>query len=69
MIEKIPLRCYGDKPSTFTAKVPGGMLPVMELDGQLCTESDTIMDLLERTFNGPEVWGAACMPLRVLLLR
>jgi len=54
VIEKIPLRCYGDKPSTFTAKVPGGMLPVMELDGQLCTESDTIMDLLERTFNGPE---------------
>eukprot|EP00955_Chlamydomonas_euryale_P038052 350975-Chlamydomonas_euryale.AAC.3 len=30
------MRCYGDKPPAFMAKVPGGLLPVIEIDGQVC---------------------------------
>lgn len=28
-IEKINMRCYGDKPASFMAKVPRGLLPVI----------------------------------------
>lgn len=49
-IEKINMRCYGDKPAAYTAKVPSGLLPAMELDGQLYTESDLIMQVLEERF-------------------
>ena len=49
-IEKINMRCYGDKPPSFTAKVPSGLLPVLELDGRIITESEVIMLTLEREF-------------------
>lgn len=49
-VEKINMRCYGDKKPSFTAKVPSGMLPVMEIDGRLVTESALIADALEREF-------------------
>ena len=49
-VEKINMRCYGDKKRSFTAKVPSGMLPVMEIDGRLVTESALIADALEREF-------------------
>jgi glutathione S-transferase len=49
-IEKINMRCYGDKPDSFMRKVPRGLLPVMELDGKIVTESKQIMDLLEKEF-------------------
>ncbi|KAL3157857.1 hypothetical protein ABBQ32_012271 [Trebouxia sp. C0010 RCD-2024] len=49
-IEKINMRCYGDKPAAYTAKVPSGLLPAMELDGELYTESDLIMQVLEERF-------------------
>ncbi|GAX77176.1 hypothetical protein CEUSTIGMA_g4621.t1 [Chlamydomonas eustigma] len=49
-IEKINMRCYGDKPKSFMSKVPGGMLPVIELDGRVVTESNVIMSLLEEKF-------------------
>eukprot|EP00891_Asterochloris_glomerata_P004643 jgi/Astpho2/4643/e_gw1.00067.117.1_t len=49
-IEKINMRCYGDKPREFTAKVPSGLLPVLEMDGKLTTESAAIMDKLEAAF-------------------
>lgn len=49
-IEKINMRCYGDKPASFMAKVPRGLLPVIELDGRVVTESTVIMSLLEDTF-------------------
>ena len=32
------MRCYGEKKASFTAKVPSGMLPVLEIDGKLMTE-------------------------------
>lgn len=49
-IEKINMRCYGDKPRSFLQKVPAGMLPVLELDGRVITESAEIMAELERAF-------------------
>ena len=52
-IEKINMRSYGDKPREFLAKVPNGLLPAIELDGKLQTDSISIMMNLERTFTGP----------------
>ncbi|KAJ9533876.1 hypothetical protein QJQ45_026966 [Haematococcus lacustris] len=46
-MEKVNMRCYGDKQRSFLAKVPNGLLPVIELDGQVVTESSVIMQLLE----------------------
>ena len=45
-IDKINMRCYGDKKSSFTAKVPSGMLPVLEIDGKLMTEVRLFLFLL-----------------------
>ena len=35
------MRSYGDKPQWFMQLVPGGMLPVIKLDGEIITESLT----------------------------
>lgn len=47
-MEKINMRSYGDKPQSFLQKVPNGLLPVIELDGRVYTESMDIMMLLEK---------------------
>jgi glutathione S-transferase len=52
-VEKINMRSYGDKPPAFLKKVPNGLLPAIELDGRLMTDSIPIMMTLEKTFNGP----------------
>lgn len=52
-VEKINMRCYGDKPAEFLAKVPSGLLPVLEVDGQIITESATIRQLLEKWYPQP----------------
>jgi len=49
-IEKINMRSYGDKPEWFLKKVPSGLLPVIEIDGQMMTESLKIMQVLDATF-------------------
>eukprot|EP00238_Polyblepharides_amylifera_P014327 CAMPEP_0196586900 /NCGR_PEP_ID=MMETSP1081-20130531/55871_1 /TAXON_ID=36882 /ORGANISM="Pyramimonas amylifera, Strain CCMP720" /LENGTH=457 /DNA_ID=CAMNT_0041908921 /DNA_START=297 /DNA_END=1670 /DNA_ORIENTATION=- len=49
-IEKINMRSYGDKPDWFLKKVPSGLLPVIEIDGQIVTESLVVMQILEREF-------------------
>jgi glutathione S-transferase len=49
-IAKVTMRCYGPKEPWFTAKVPSGMLPALELDGRMITESDRILEALERQF-------------------
>jgi glutathione S-transferase len=46
-IELVPMRSYGDKPREFLQKVPNGLLPAMEVDGQIITESQVIMQLLD----------------------
>ncbi|CAE8637294.1 unnamed protein product [Polarella glacialis] len=52
-IELINMRSYGDKPPAFLAKVPRGLLPALELDGKMYTESLEIMAMLDDLFSGP----------------
>jgi glutathione S-transferase len=51
-IKKVTMFCYGEKERWYKEKVPSGMLPALELDGRLVTESDDILLTLERAF-GP----------------
>jgi glutathione S-transferase len=67
-IEKVTMFCYGQKEDWYKRKVPSGMLPALELDGKLITESDDILIFLEKAFgaliysmNDPKV-----LPLRQL---
>lgn len=67
-IEKVTMFCYGQKEAWYKRKVPSGMLPALELDGQLITESDDILLALEQAF-GPLNRGMqdpAVLPLRQL---
>ncbi|MEM1367062.1 MAG: glutathione S-transferase family protein [Cyanobacteria bacterium P01_H01_bin.15] len=67
-IEKVTMFCYGEKERWYKKRVPSGMLPALDLDGVLITESDVILQALEQTF-GPFVWGmesAKVLPLRQL---
>ncbi len=49
-IEKVTMFCYGEKENWYKRKVPSGMLPAVELDGRIITESDEILLALEREF-------------------
>ncbi|MCC0175787.1 glutathione S-transferase family protein [Waterburya agarophytonicola K14] len=49
-IEKVTMFCYGKKESWYKQKVPSGMLPAVELDGRIITESDDILIALEKEF-------------------
>ena len=49
-IAKVTMFCYGKKENWYKQKVPSGMLPAIELDGQIITESDDILIALEQTF-------------------
>ena len=51
-IRKVTMRCYGTKEPWFLDRVPSGMLPALDLGGQLITESDEILLALESRF-GP----------------
>ena len=53
-VSKINMRSYGDKPREFLSKVPNGLLPAIEIDGQLQTDSIPIMMTLESMFQGEE---------------
>ena len=67
-IKKVTMFCYGKKESWYKRKVPSGMLPALELDGQIITESDDILIALERVF-GVLGWGMQdpqVLPLRRL---
>ncbi len=67
-IKKVTMFCYGKKESWYKRLVPSGMLPAIELDGSLITESDYILIALERVF-GPLEWGMEdpqVIPLRNL---
>ncbi|MCM1984418.1 glutathione S-transferase family protein [Lyngbya confervoides] len=67
-IEKVTMFCYGQKEIWYKRKVPSGMLPALELQGNLITESDDILMALEQVY-GP-LWKGmqdlAVMPLRRL---
>lgn len=47
-ISLVPMRSYGDKPREFLQKVPSGLLPAIEVNGQVTTESQVIMELLDQ---------------------
>ncbi len=49
-IAKVTMFCYGEKESWYKQKVPSGMLPALELDGKIITESDDILIALEKAF-------------------
>ncbi|NJL36032.1 MAG: glutathione S-transferase family protein [Leptolyngbyaceae cyanobacterium SM1_4_3] len=67
-IEKVTMFCYGEKESWYKRKVPSGMLPALELDGQIITESDDILIALERVFGslGQGMKDPRVLPLRQL---
>lgn len=44
------MRCYGRKEDWYLKKVPSGMLPALEVNGKLITESDLILLTLEEVF-------------------
>jgi glutathione S-transferase len=67
-IEKVTMFCYGEKESWYKRKVPSGMLPAIELDGRIITESDDILLALERAFGVLSLGmkDPAVLPLRQL---
>lgn len=67
-IEKVTMFCYGEKESWYKQKVPSGMLPAIELDGRIVTESDDILLALERVFGvlGAGMTDPSVVPLRQL---
>ncbi|NJP08580.1 MAG: glutathione S-transferase [Leptolyngbyaceae cyanobacterium RU_5_1] len=67
-IEKVTMFCYGEKEVWYKRKVPSGMLPALELDGHLITESDDILIALERVFEplGQGMEDPTVIPLRRL---
>lgn len=65
-IRKVTMFCYGEKEGWYRRLVPSGMLPALELDGRMITESDRILEALEGAF-GP--LGAAMGDGRVVALR
>jgi glutathione S-transferase len=67
-IEKVTMFCYGQKEAWYKRKVPSGMLPALELDGRIITESDDILIALEEAF-GPlnqSMLASEVMPIRRL---
>ena len=65
-VKKVTMRCYGKKEDWYLKKVPSGMLPALEIDNQLITESDQILLDLENTF-GP--LGTSLINPKALKLR
>lgn len=67
-VEKVTMFCYGEKESWYRRKVPSGMLPAIQLDGKIITESDDILLGLERTYGalGLGMEHPRVLPLRQL---
>ena len=51
-VKKITMRCYGDKERWYLEKVPSGILPAIEIQNHVITESDEILFVLEKIY-GP----------------
>lgn len=67
-VQKVTMFCYGNKEAWYKRIVPSGMLPALELDGLLITESDDILLALEETFGslGVSLEDPTALPLRRL---
>lgn len=51
-IKKVTMHCYGEKERWYLKKVPSGMLPAIEINNHVITESDDILLVLEEIY-GP----------------
>jgi glutathione S-transferase len=49
-VEKINMRCYGEKPASFMRIQPGGQIPVAEINGKVYGQSNEILQALEEQF-------------------
>jgi len=49
-VKKVTMFCYGEKEVWYKKICPAGMLPAIEIDDKLITESDVILHNLEREF-------------------
>ncbi len=67
-IRKVTMFCYGEKERWYRQLVPSGMLPALQLDDRLITESDRILEALEACFGsfGPGMHDPRVLPLRQL---
>lgn len=67
-VRKVTMVCYGEKEAWYLRLVPSGMLPAIEIDGRLITESDRILLELEKVFGplGPSLAAPAQIHLRRL---
>jgi len=67
-VEKVTMFCYGEKESWYKRKVPSGMLPAIELDSRIITESDDILIALEQVYEplGLSMKHPTVLPLRQL---
>lgn len=67
-VEKVTMFCYGEKESWYKRKVPSGMLPAIELDDRIITESDDILIALEQVYEplGLGMKHPEVLPLRQL---
>ena len=67
-VKKVTMFCYGEKESWYKKICPSGMLPALQLDGKLFTESDRIIAMLEEAFGplGSEFKDPNVMELRRL---
>tara|TARA_Y100001968_G_C19451272_1_gene768829 strand:+ start:1409 stop:2662 length:1254 start_codon:yes stop_codon:yes gene_type:complete len=65
-IKKVTMRCYGKKENWYLNKVPSGMLPAIEIDKNIITESDDILLYLEKVFG---TLGRSLLHPEILKLR
>ncbi|KAL3906186.1 MAG: hypothetical protein SGILL_009371, partial [Bacillariaceae sp.] len=49
-VEKVNMRCYGEKPASFMRIQPGGQIPVAEINGRVYGQSNDILQALEDQF-------------------
>lgn len=49
-VEKVNMRCYGDKPGSFLAMQPSGNIPVAKIDGRVFGQSNDIIYAVEQLF-------------------
>eukprot|EP00562_Extubocellulus_spinifer_P013481 CAMPEP_0178539320 /NCGR_PEP_ID=MMETSP0697-20121206/440_1 /TAXON_ID=265572 /ORGANISM="Extubocellulus spinifer, Strain CCMP396" /LENGTH=583 /DNA_ID=CAMNT_0020171601 /DNA_START=32 /DNA_END=1783 /DNA_ORIENTATION=- len=49
-VEKINMRCYGEKPASFARMQPSGAIPVAKIDGVVYNQSNDIIFSLEQIF-------------------
>ena len=49
-VERVNMRCYGEKPQSFTRLQPNGNIPVAIIDGKILNQSNDIIFALESMF-------------------